>query len=83
MPQNYTLQNGKNVNFYVMYILSQNIISQKKKKKIPKLLTGASLVVQQLRLCFQCRGCGFDPVMELRCHMPHGVAKEKRRELTK
>ena len=33
MPQNYTLQNGKNVNFYVMYILSQNIISQKKKKK--------------------------------------------------
>lgn len=38
-----------------MYILPQNIISQKKgkKKKHPKTLTGTLLVVQQLRLLFQ------------------------------
>lgn len=50
-----------------------------KRKKHPKTLTGTLLVVQQLRLLFQCqcRGCGLDPVRELRSHMQHGVAKEK------
>ena len=39
--------------------------------------------IQQLRLHSQCRGCGFDPIRELRSHMLHGVAKEKKKKTNK